>query len=66
MLGLAAPVALAALATAALGATTVQVAFPPAPTHGTVNSNFLGLSVELSFFNIYCAPLPSPLPLHPG
>jgi hypothetical protein len=47
--------ALAALASVAHAATPVSVTFPPPPTNAVVDANFLGISIELSFLNVYCA-----------
>lgn len=55
MLNLRTPASLVALASVALAATPVQVGFPAPPTGIVVQSNFLGISLELSYLNIYCA-----------
>lgn len=42
-------------------ANAIQVTVPPSPpTHNTVDPNFLGVSVELSFAGQYCKSFSSP------
>jgi hypothetical protein len=64
-----APLAVATvLATPALAAAPIPLTFSAPPTGNVVQSNFFGISIELSFLDLYCALILSftvPLPVLP-
>jgi hypothetical protein len=47
-------VAAAGLARPVLAGAPIPLTFPSPPTGNVVQSNFLGLSIELSYLDVYC------------
>jgi hypothetical protein len=45
----------AGLATPVFAGAPIPLTFPSPPTGNVVQSNFLGLSIELSYLDVYCA-----------
>lgn len=45
----------AAIISPALAAAPIALTFPAPASNSVVKSNYFGLSIELSFYNVYCA-----------